>query len=433
MSKLFFLILLFLSFFLVQCVEKNEIVSPTDDSQSGKILLKVDKANAPTSVTIVEATLSRESYDSISTSLNLLSDSTADFEFDEIFAGTWHLQVDAKDSNDVVLYTGETNVEVFAGFVTQVNLTLNPTGEGTGSIYIFVTWGQHKQDWIDFVNNPVLSTAGNYWDYSGVQQSKVLYINGTYRMYYTAQGPAYSGYIGLAYSNDGVTWTRNSDLPVLSPSANDAWDSYAVAGATVINDENGYKMYYTGWSNSSSGGEWPIGLAVSTDGISWEKNQTPVLYGSGSGWEYQIAPSSIIKVEGDYYLYYYGRNPYQIGLATSSDGVNWTKNQSNPILKADHTWEGAGVYFPSVYKDGSQFVMYYMNASGTGFGKAVSSDGINWVKDSNDPIILKDDTHNQWANYKIAYPNFIKMNNHDVIYYTGFDYNSPPKIGFISK
>ncbi len=43
----------------------------------------------------------------------------------EIDAGTWHLKVDAEDDSGLVLYTGETDVQVFAGFTSQVYLHFN--------------------------------------------------------------------------------------------------------------------------------------------------------------------------------------------------------------------------------------------------------------------------------------------------------------------
>jgi len=55
------------------------------------------------------------------------------------------------------------------------------------------------------------------------------------------------------------------------------------------------------------------------------------------------------------------------------------------------------------------------------------------VKDESNPFFTKDQTHNNWANYKIAYPNFIRINNHDRIYYTGFSSSGPYKIGFVIK
>jgi predicted GH43/DUF377 family glycosyl hydrolase len=419
--------------FSLGCTQ-NEPTSPDNNNQrSGKLFLKIDKANAPESVVWVEAFLSRESFDTISGIMNLLSDSTADLALENIQAGEWHLKVDASDSAGTILYSGETDVQIFAGFTTQVNLVLEPTGEGVGNIYIWVTWGVPSSgNWIDYSGNPVFLPSGSYWNYSGVQQPKILIENNLIKMYFTAQGGAYSGYIGYAYSNDGINWTINSNNPVLSPGPGNTWDATAVAGGTIIHDDNGYKLFYAGWTDPSS--SWHIGLATSTDGINWTKYPNPVFY-AGSSWEFQIGPSSIIKVNGIYYLYYYGRNlpVLKIGLATSPDGINWTRHPSNPILVADQSWEGSGVYSAYVYEKNGQFELIYMNAAGTGFGKATSPDGINWTKNASNPFFTKEDTYNHWADYKIAYPNFVRINNHDRIYYTGFASSGPYKIGFVTK
>ena len=77
--------------------------------------------------------------------------------------------------------------------------------------------------------------------------------------------------------------------------------------------------------------------------------------------------------------------------------------------------------------------MLFMNSLGTGFGKASSVDGINWTKDESNPFFTKEQTHNHWADSKIAYPFFIRVNSQDRIYYTGFSNYGPYKIGFASK
>ncbi|MCW9065077.1 MAG: LamG domain-containing protein [Ignavibacteriaceae bacterium] len=128
-------------FFLIECTS-NEPTSPNiTDQNSGKLFLQIDKENAPESVVWLEAFLTRQGFDSVSGEMNLLSDSTADILLENIQAGEWHLKVDASDSASVVLYTGETDIQIFAGFTTQVNLVLEPTGAGTGNVYIWVTWG----------------------------------------------------------------------------------------------------------------------------------------------------------------------------------------------------------------------------------------------------------------------------------------------------
>ena len=160
----------FLLIFLFTSCNPNEPTSPDgDDQQNGKLFLKIDKANAPESVVWVEAFLTRQGYDTLSDEMNLLSDSTADLLLENIQSGEWHLRVDAKDSAEVVLYTGETDIQIFAGFTTQVNLVLEPTGAGVGNIYIWVTWGvppsfnnaidfDGSGDYANTFNNPYLPT-----------------------------------------------------------------------------------------------------------------------------------------------------------------------------------------------------------------------------------------------------------------------------------
>lgn len=127
-------VILFLSFSCTQ-----EITNPS--AENGKLVLKIDERNAPSSLAVVKAYLTRENFQPIYGGLNFLSDSTSEILLDQIDAGEWHLKVDTENDRGLVLYTGETDVEVFAGFTSQVYLTLQPTGSGVGGIYIHVTWG----------------------------------------------------------------------------------------------------------------------------------------------------------------------------------------------------------------------------------------------------------------------------------------------------
>ena len=433
MKNLLFLFVVSSIYLFFSC--STEITNPAKEN-SGKLLLKIDKQNAPESVVYVKAYLTRENFEPIFGTLNLLSDSTADLLLSEIDAGTWHLKVDAEDDSGLVLYTGETDVQVFAGFTSQVYLTLQPTGSGTGSIYIYVTWGVPiNHSWIDYQNNPILTSSGNYYDYYGIAQPVVLYDEGIYKMWclgldYTGGGRSHIVY---AESNDGLIWTAYSGNPVLSPGNYGHWDSGNVQPGAVIKDGGIYKMFYTGWSDQYS--NWNIGLATSINGINWTKHPQPILYGT-SGWEYQIIVSSVIKINNQYYLYYTGRNSsnYAIGLATSSYGINFTKYSGNPVLVSDAPWELNGILDASVVNINETLKMAYMNSNGTGFGFATSSDGMNWTKANNNPFFKNENTSNGWAAGKIAYPYMVKVPNETRIYYSGYNYNdSKLKIGVLRQ
>ena len=129
---------LFILIILAGCSTDDPVSS---NDSTGRVMLKIDAANAPASVVSVEATLTRSGFQSISAEMILQSDSTAELNLNDIPTGVWHLKVDAKNQAGVVEYTGETDVTILENFVTEVVLTLYPIAGGTGGIHLFVTWG----------------------------------------------------------------------------------------------------------------------------------------------------------------------------------------------------------------------------------------------------------------------------------------------------
>ena len=178
-----------------------------------------------------------------------------------------------------------------------------------------------------------------------------------------------------------------------------------------------------------------------TDGINWEKSPSPILSGNISSEDARINASFILKKDNQYYLYYtysaISNSTYKIGLAISDDGIHFTKYQNNPILKSTETWESLGIGWPSILKDNGNYKMVYSNASNsfpTGFGTAVSNDGINWTKENNNPFFTVYNSTMQVD--QILFPYAIKVNNEERIYYTGFNSDNYPgnfNIGFASK
>jgi photosystem II stability/assembly factor-like uncharacterized protein len=116
-------------------------------TESGKMLMKFDRSQVPANVAVIAATLTRNGFSAISQALNILTDSTADLQINNVAAGTWHLKIEAKNSSDKIVYMGETDVDIVASNIIQVNLTLQPTNDNVGGIYIMVTWGGMAQEY----------------------------------------------------------------------------------------------------------------------------------------------------------------------------------------------------------------------------------------------------------------------------------------------
>lgn len=93
--------------------------------------------DAPKDVASIVGILTREGYDTLKNNFTILIDS-AECEFNNVAVGTWHLQVNAYDGSNSLKYSGNTDVQVFAGQTTPVRLTLDTA---SGSIYVTVAWG----------------------------------------------------------------------------------------------------------------------------------------------------------------------------------------------------------------------------------------------------------------------------------------------------
>ncbi|MGE5847262.1 MAG: hypothetical protein ACM34O_11090, partial [Ignavibacteria bacterium] len=320
-----------ISILIISCSKDNVTQYNSGEEKTGGVFFKIDKEKAPSDVVEVIAYLNRENYDTLTASLDLINEESAEIIFQDIPVGEWHLTVKAFNESRVVVYQGQTDLEVLDGITIQVNLVLNPTGHGTGNIYIHVTWGTENK-WIDFPGNPVFTKENTPLNPVYVGQSKVLYENGTYKMWFTNLSYAGKANIGYVESANGLSWTSGYSSPVLEPGSSGSWDDYSVTTCPVLKDDADYKMYYSGWRDQYD--MWHIGLASSLDGIDWTKIEEPILY-ANSG-EFQIGPGDILKKDNLYYMFYYVRNypNYSINLAMSEDGLNWSRYEKNPILIA---------------------------------------------------------------------------------------------------
>ncbi len=196
--------------------------------------------------------------------------------------------------------------------------------------------------------NPVLEkgNAGE-WDAEFVMPNSVIHTDTGYIMYYSASiGPPSQGapaMVGMATSEDGITWTKYNDPattdppyadsdPVLTLGATGSWDAGFAWECTVWQSSNGWEMYYSGTPSDFSTEQ--IGYATSTDGIHWDKYENNPILGPDESWNgLWVLASSTILIDSTYYLYYTGFDGFtsaQIGLATTPlTGFNDHSGQSD--------------------------------------------------------------------------------------------------------
>lgn len=127
---------------------------------------------------------------------------------------------------------------------------------------------------------------------------------------------------------------------------------------------------------------WPgdIGLATSTDGIQFTRHeQMPFLAHNSTGWESANIGTPSLHVEnGVFYLFYHGfdLSTCQVGVATFTPGQVPQKHAGNPILPSEAgAWDSGTVGKRSrIYKEGS---FYYMAYEGSTLPAPLYSDA-NW-------------------------------------------------------
>ena len=220
---------------------------------------------------------------------------------------------------------------------------------------------------------PVLTRGPLEWDAATVESPFVIWENGQYKMWYSGSTNWLNYKIGYATSPDGITWTKYVGNPIFDAGAN-SWETGGVHGCSILPLEGGYKMWYSGLDTTTI--QESIGCATSSDGIFWQRDtlNNPVLEPSASGWDsVNVFYPSVILIDDLYYMWYggefdtSGRSIIQLGLATSSDGVSWNKHWANPVLSPspflEGGWENGSVRSGSVILLGDTLYMWYNGSS----------------------------------------------------------------------
>ncbi len=203
-------------------------------------------------------------------------------------------------------------------------------------------------------------------DWQGrVNRPAVIKFNNVYHMWYTGQSSERS-WIGYATSDDGTTWERVSDKPVLS--AEQPWEKVALMCPHVIRDEEQglFRMWYSGGEQYEPDA---IGHATSPDGLHWTKCPTnPVFVGDPNNeWERNKVTACQVIRQGEWYVMFYigfkDVEHAQIGAARSRDGLsNWQRYRENPIISPGKgSWDGDACYKPfAIYEqEKDRWLLWY--------------------------------------------------------------------------
>ena len=305
---------------------------------------------------------------------------------------------------------------------------------------------QAQTTWYKYPDNPVLLCGpSGEWDDKELAPDIIIYENGTYRMWY--DGVNSSGFRngGLATSPDGTNWTKHPGNPVFTTGPDGSWDDVQVKIGSIIAKDSIYHLWYSGNDGTTVGPNlwvWWIGYATSSDsGITWTKHPQLVLSpGSAGEWDESALYVPWVIFESDTFKMWYGAgsaslNRSAIGYAWSLDGISWTKYndpnttnppylESDPVMMPEEGWDDKWNYYPCVMHNNGQFQMWYTGISSStnikAIGYATSTDGINWNKDTTNPI-MEIGPPGSWDHGEVFSPKVILSGDTYKMWFGGWD------------
>jgi beta-1,2-mannobiose phosphorylase / 1,2-beta-oligomannan phosphorylase len=171
--------------------------------------------------------------------------------------------------------------------------------------------------------------------------------------------------------------------PIISKGTGAEWDSGGIrepGNPFWDSSLNKYIFSYSGYSGAYAGNNVYVGIATSPDGITWTK------------LTHLTDPTEdpyILENGGTYYLYCENKTTgTSIALYTSTDLITWA-GQGDVLEKGVGTWDSQDVSSPIVWIEGTTWYMLFEGRGDTQgeIGLATSADGLNWNKSASNPVL----------------------------------------------
>ncbi len=222
----------------------------------------------------------------------------------------------------------------------------------------------------------------------------ITLADGSTALYFTRDA---ANAIGRTHAaGDGFAWEPTGVVM----RASEAWELGSVRGLSAIERADHFEAWYAGGDGAG------IGRAVSVDGIRWTiEPRTPVLVATET-WERGSvrAPAVAVAPDGRLWMAYEVGNGAALAIASSDDGLSWTRIGANSngdvgaILEPGDpgAWDAARVAAPALAIERTAagrtvFRLWFegMADNDHSIGEAASYDGRTWTPSPYNPVLAE--------------------------------------------
>ncbi|MBP6750915.1 MAG: hypothetical protein KA144_14875 [Xanthomonadaceae bacterium] len=207
---------------------------------------------------------------------------------------------------------------------------------------------------------------------------EAIRVGGETWLYVVAYADARGGFfknpshLSLARSKDGLHF-RLDPTPLLSPEP-DGLDDHGITSSTVIHDDDGWRMVYTGWClepkrcpRTTTGRYTALRGATSPDGIHWTRKPGTLIDDSAlPAWSSSgIAETHVVRASETEWLLLFtalnGDAPKSLGIATGPSPFGPWSIAPKPLLRGEDiaAWADKGPVAPHGLVENGRLRVWY--------------------------------------------------------------------------
>lgn len=253
-------------------------------------------------------------------------------------------------------------------------------------------WSAPYRNWTYYPNHVIASDPKipGYESFKNTDVPTVYQLPGDTKTWYMSfiafNGQGYNSFV--AKSSDLVHWS-NPQLAMGFGKTGEfdyggcvvggyKYESYDIKAPRVLQAYQG--KYWTLYGSYAKQGGYELapgyeGVATSTDGLHWTREKsTPILSVSDStatNWEKNsIFQPCLVEIGGTYYDFYNAggtTGTEQSGVATSTNLLDWVRYAENPVIKnGNSAFDTTMASDPKVFRDGDHWTMIYFGLGTNG-------------------------------------------------------------------